>query len=150
MCHAAFTLKRLGPCADVVTPTHRYVNAGINPDTGDVERWFDASGNAMYEPPPPETWPELPEAWVSLLIRDFGDGATSLATEEQAQAWLDGMPEGRIGCLIQEELDHALAGLAGRCPNPSHGARHDCSQEHVRWIYPLAAPPRRMRQRFGA
>src|SRR5271166_1779333 len=131
--------KSLGPCVDTVTPTHRYVNAGINPDTGNPERWYDADDNPLDEPPPPETWPELPGAWLNLLIQGFCDGPTQLATEEQAQAWLDGMPEGRIGCLIQEQLDHAIAGLAGRCPKPDHGARHDCSQEHVRWIVELGA-----------
>jgi hypothetical protein len=123
----------------VVTPTHRYVNAGVNPETGSREQWFDADDKPLDEPPPPDTWPELPEAWVLLLTRDYGDGPTTLASEEQAQAWLTGMPDGRIGPLIQEQLNDALAGLNGRCRNPDHGARHDCSQEHVRWIVEFGA-----------
>lgn len=91
--------KGLGPCVDVVTPTHRYVNAGINPDTGNPERWFDADDRPLDEPPPPDTWPDLPEAWLPLCIQGYRDGPTSLATEEQAQAWLDGMPEGPVGPL---------------------------------------------------
>lgn len=131
--------KGLGPCVDVVTPTHRYVNAGINPDTGNPEKWFDADDKPMGEPPLPETWPELPEAWLSLVIHGVNEGHTQLATEEQAQEWLDGMPDGPVGPLVQEQLDHALAGLDGRCRNPDHGARHDCSQEHVRWIVECGA-----------
>ena len=61
------------------------------------------------------------------------------ASKEQAQAWLDGMPDGPISCLVQEQLDRALAGLAGRCLNPEHGARHDCVQEHVRWLVEYGA-----------
>ena len=62
-----------------------------------------------------------------LLIQGFCEEPPPLATEEQAQAWLDGMPEGPISCLVQEQLrPRALAGLAGRCLNPEHGARHDC------------------------
>lgn len=131
--------KGLGPCVDVVTPTHRYVNAGINPDTGNPEKWFDADDKPTDEPPLPETWPELPEAWLSLVIHGVSEGHTQLATEEQAQEWLDGMPDGPVGPLVQEQLDHALAGLDGRCRNPDHGARHDCSQEHVRWIVECGA-----------
>ena len=118
--------KSLGSCVDVITPTHRYVNAGTNPDTGNAEQWFDADDNLLSRPPRPDTWPELPEAWVLLLIQGFCEEPPPLATEEQAQAWLDGMPDGPISCLVQEQLDRALAGLAGRCLNPEHGARHDC------------------------
>ncbi|ASL14688.1 hypothetical protein MYCOZU2_02274 [Mycobacterium intracellulare subsp. chimaera] len=131
--------KGLGPCVDVVTPTHRYVNAGINPDTGNPERWFDADDRPLDEPPPPDTWPDLPEAWLPLCIQGYRDGPTSLATEEQAQAWLDGMPEGPVGPLVQEQLDYALAGLRGCCRNPNHVARHDCSQEHIRWLVEMGA-----------
>jgi hypothetical protein len=133
--------KSLGACVDVVTPTHRYVNAGINPETGNPEQWFDADDKLLDEPPPPETWPELPEAWLPFVIQGCADDGepASLATEEQAQAWLDGMPKGPMGCLVREEFDHALAGLNGRCPNPEHGARHDCMQEHVRWIVEYGA-----------
>lgn len=131
--------KSLGPCVDVVTPTHRYVNAGINPDTGNAEQWFDADDNPLNEPPPPESWPELPSAWLPWVIQGYRDGATRYATDEEARAWLDGMLEGPVGPLAQEQLDHALAGLDGRCPNPDHGARHDCSQEHVRWLVEMGA-----------
>jgi hypothetical protein len=126
--------KSLGPCVDIVTPTHRYVNAGINPDTGQAERWFDADDKPLAEPPSPQSWPELPAGWVSLLIQGFSDGPTTLATDEQALAWIDGMPEGPISFLVQEQLECALAGLSGHCANPEHGSRHDCCQEHVRWI----------------
>jgi hypothetical protein len=131
--------KSLGPCVDVVTPTHRYVNAGINPDTGNAEQWEDANGTPLDEPPPRGAWPELPEAWLALVIHGNDEGPTHLATEEQAQAWLDGMPAGVMGPLVREQLDHALAGLAGRCLNRDHGARHDCSCEHVRWIVECGA-----------
>jgi hypothetical protein len=132
--------KSLGPCVDVVTPTHRYVNAGINPETGSAERWYDADDTPLDEPPSPETWPELPELWLPLLIEGFSDGPTApLATDEQAQAWLDSMPTGPMGCLVREQFDHALAGLAGRCPDPKHGARHDCMQKHVARLVEMAA-----------
>lgn len=131
--------KSLGPCVDVVTPTHRYVNAGVNPETGSPEQWFDADDNLLSRPPAPDTWPELPEAWVLLLIQGFSEEPPPLATDEQAQAWLDSMPDGPIGSMVQEQLDHALAGLAGRCLNPEHGARHDCLQEHVRWLVEMGA-----------
>jgi hypothetical protein len=128
--------KSLGPCVDVVTPTHRYVNAGINPDTGNPERWFDADDNPLDEPPPPEAWPELPEAWVRLLIRDYSEGLgeASFATEQQAQAWLDDMPAGTMGCLVREVLNCALDGLDGRW-----GSRHDHTQEQVRWVVEIGA-----------
>ena len=128
--------KGLGPCVDVVTPTHRYVNAGINPDTGNAEQWFDADDNALDEPPPPDTWPELPEAWLPFVIQDHGEEGqpAALATNEQAQAWLDGMCEGPIGALVRETLNDALAGLDGRW-----GSRHDRTQEQVRWLVEMGA-----------
>lgn len=131
--------KSLGPCVDLVTPSHRYVNVGINPDTGNPEQWFDAEDKLLDAPPPIETQRKLPDAWLALVIEGVGEGSTSLATEEQARAWFDDMPEGPIGCLIKEELDHALAGLDGRCPNPKHDTRHDCCQEHVRWMVQCGA-----------
>lgn len=133
--------KSLGPCVDLVTPTHRYVNAGINPDTGTPEQWFDAEDNPLGAPPPIETQRKLPDAWLALVIQGNGDDGepASITTEEQAQAWLDGMPDGPMGALVQEEMDHALAGLGGRCRNPDHGARHDCVCAHVRWLVEMGA-----------
>ena len=49
--------KSLGPCVDVITPTHRYVNAGTNPDTGNAEQWFDADDNLLNRPPDPRHGP---------------------------------------------------------------------------------------------
>ena len=81
--------KSLGPCVDLVTPTHRYVNAGINPDTGNPEQWFDAEDNPLGAPPPIETQRKLPDAWLPFVIQDgLIDRGMLLATEEQAQAWL--------------------------------------------------------------
>lgn len=133
--------KSLGPCVDLVTPTHRYVNAGINPDTGNPEQWFDACDNPLGAPPPIETQRRLPDAWLALATHGNGDdGKTaSVASDGQAQAWLDGMPEGPMGALVQEEMDRALAGLGGRCRNPNHGARHDCVCEHVRGLVEMGA-----------
>ena len=113
---------------------------GINPDTGNAEQWFDADDNLLSRPPATATHgPSCRRRWVLLLIQGFCDEPPPLATDEQAQAWLDSMPDGPIGCLVQEQLDRALAGLAGRCLNPEHGARHDCSQEHVRWLVEMGA-----------
>lgn len=133
--------RSLGPCVDLVTPTHRYVNAGVNPDTGNPEQWFDAADNLLGAPPPIETQRKLPDAWLALVTQGNLDErkTVTLEPEKQAQAWLDGMPDGPMGALVQHEMDQALAGLGGRCRNPDHGARHDCVCEHVRWLVEMGA-----------
>lgn len=126
--------KDLGPCVDLVTPTHRYVNVGINPDTGNPERWFDAEDNVLGAPPPIETQRKLPDAWLALVTHDPGDETSSLATDEQAQAWLDDMSDGPMSALVREACADAFAALeAGR------GSRHDRTQEQVRWLVEIGA-----------
>ncbi|WP_460359522.1 AAA family ATPase [Mycobacterium sp. ZZG] len=126
--------KNLGPCVDLVTPTHRYVNAGINPDTGNPEQWFDAEDNALGAPPPIETQRRLPDAWLLLVTQDGVCEAASQATEEQAQAWLDDMPSGPMCELVREAFADALAAL-----DVGRGSRHDRTQEQVRWLVEMGA-----------
>jgi hypothetical protein len=126
--------KSLGPCVDLVTPTHRYVNAGINPDTGNPEQWFDADDNPLGAPPPIETQRRLPDAWLALVTQYPGDGETPLASEEQARIWLEDMVGGPMSALVHEAFADALVAMdAGR------GSRHDRTQEQVRWLVEMGA-----------
>ena len=122
--------RELGPCVDVITATHRYVNAGVNPDTGKPERWYDAQGNPMLKPPHPDTYPELPTDMLPHVLRgvDERERRVGIATEPQAREWLDNISGGAMSNYIRRSMGRALDRLH------SGGCRHDSMQEDVRWL----------------
>lgn len=120
----------LGPCVDVITPTHRYVNVGINPVTGNAERWFDAGGNPMLKPPHPDTYPELPAELLPFVVRgaDSREGRVRVAPEAQAREWLDNITGGVMSKALRRSVEKALDRLN------DGGCRHDNMQEDTRWL----------------
>lgn len=119
----------LGPCVDVITPTHRYVNVGINPHTGNPERWFDAEGNPMLKPPHPDTFPELPAELLPFVVRGVDSRErVQVASEPQAREWLDNITGGLLSKALRRSVDRALDRLH------DGGCRHDNMQEDTRWL----------------
>ena len=119
----------LGACVDVITPTHRYVNVGINPHTGNAERWFDADGIPMLKPPHPDTYPELPAELLPFVVRGVDSRErVRVASENQAHEWLDNITGGVMSKALRQSVDRALDRLH------DGGGRHDSMQEDTRWL----------------
>ncbi len=120
--------SNLGAGVDLVHAGHRYVNVGVNPDTGNPEQWYTPDAELSPEPPSPDQLTELPNQLVLELMRDAnGRAVPGLASVEVASALLKKLPVGVMGVGVRELMNRALADLSGR-----NGSRHDATLGHVR------------------
>ncbi|MFA4083448.1 AAA family ATPase [Mycobacteroides salmoniphilum] len=115
----------LGSGVELIHYGHRYVNAGVNPGTGEPERWFDPTGALAMDPPKPDELAELPEELVSELMREATVAA--MASEAEGQRLLDGLPDtGDMAECVRDRLTGAIGDLNG-----ANGSRHDLTLRHV-------------------
>lgn len=120
--------SNLGAGVDLVHAGHRYVNAGINPDTGNPERWYTPDGLLAVDPPRPDELADLPDALVLELMRHAnGVKVSGLASPEDARSLLKELPKGVMDVGVRDLMTHALADLTGL-----NGSRHDATLNHVR------------------
>lgn len=61
--------SNLGAGVELIHWHHRYVNAGINPDTLKPEQWYAPDGRLLLEPPRPHEFAELPGNLIDELKR---------------------------------------------------------------------------------
>lgn len=120
--------SNLGAGVDLVHAGHRYVNAGINPDTGNPEQWYTPDGRLADEPPRPAVLTELPDALVLELMR-YANGleVPGLADPVAARTLLRELPTGVMDVGVRELMSRALTDLSGL-----NGSRHDATLSHVR------------------
>lgn len=115
--------SKLGAGVDLVHAGHRYVNVGVNPETGNPEQWYTPDDELAQEPPRPQDCAELPDRLVLELVRDAnGTEVRGLGTPEAARALLDELPDGVMSVGVRELMTRALSDLSGL-----NGSRHDAS-----------------------
>ena len=119
--------SNLGPGVELIHHHHRYVNAGINPGTGNPELWYDHEGQLTLQPPRPQDFAELPADLVDELKRGDGEALPAKATAEEAEQLLDNLPDGAMSESVRGLLDRAQRDLGGL-----NGSRHDVTLRHVR------------------
>lgn len=120
--------SNLGAGVDLVHAGHHYVNVGVNPDTGEPERWYTPDGELSPVPPSPGQLTTLPDELVLELMRDAnGREVPGLASAEAASELLEKLPVGVMDVGVRELMSRALADLSGR-----NGSRHDATLGHVR------------------
>ncbi|VBA47125.1 bifunctional DNA primase/polymerase [Mycobacterium attenuatum] len=120
--------SNLGAGVDLVHAGHRYVNAGVNPDTGNPEQWYASEGELSPVPPRPSDLAQLPDALVLELMRDAnGLEIPGLADPAAARRLLKELPKGVMDVGVRDLMSRALADLSGL-----NGSRHDATLNHVR------------------
>ena len=77
--------SNLGAGVDLVHAGHRYVNAGVNPDTGRPEQCYTPEGRLAEEPPRPDDLTALPDALVLELMR-YANGSEVAGLSSAAEA----------------------------------------------------------------
>jgi hypothetical protein len=107
----------IAPGVEIISHNYRYVHAGVNPKTGKAERWGYGSPSTGVKPVdgpvPPDKWAMLPEPLECEHAADDNGKLRSLATTEQAQKWLDSMPNGTMGYYVGREFLRAVENLSG-------------------------------------
>lgn len=126
--------SKLGPGVELIHWHHRYVSAGINPDTGNFEQWYDSAGRLLREPPRPQDFAEMPDELVDELRRGNGAEMPAKATEAEAQRLLDNLPEGAMSESVGELMHRAQRDLGGL-----NGSRHDVTLSHIRGLMTYGA-----------
>lgn len=127
--------SKLGAGVDLVHAGHRYVNVGVNPETGNPEQWYTPDAELSPKPPRPQDCAELPDKLVLELMRDAnGTEVRGLGTPETARALLDGLPDGVMSVEVRELMTRALRDLSGL-----NGSRHDATLNHVRGLVEYGA-----------
>lgn len=120
--------SNLGAGVDLVHAGHRYVSAGVNPDTGQPEQWYTPEGRLAVDPPRPVDLTELPDALVLELMRHAdGSEVAGLSSAAEARGLLKELPTGVMDVAVRDLMTHALTDLSG-----SNGSRHDATLGHVR------------------
>lgn len=120
--------SNLGAGVDLVHAGHRYVNVGINPDTGTPEHWYAPDGELSREPPRPQDCTELPDKLVLELMRDAnGQEVRGLASVGAARKLLKALPTGVMDVGVRDLMLRAI-----RDVNGLEGGRHDATLCHVR------------------
>ncbi|MGB0971170.1 MAG: bifunctional DNA primase/polymerase [Mycobacterium sp.] len=118
--------SNLGPGVDLIHHGHRYVNAGINPTTGNPEQWYDPDGNPSEVPPRPEQLTELPEELVDEAMAPVGSEYGPLGSDSEARRVLADLPKGEMSASVRQRLEAAITDLSGL-----NGPRHDRTRMHV-------------------
>lgn len=97
---------------EIIQRHHRYAVVGrsVHPDTGKQYRWYDANRNEIDYPPPLESLPALPKAWVDSLQTNHAaldENATIVAGRDLLDDFAEGDPCGPVRRYRQEieELD---------------------------------------------
>lgn len=120
--------SNLGAGVDLVHSGYRYVNVGINPDTGNPEQWFTPLGDVAVEPPSPDDLTFLPDGLVLELMRDAGGTEIrGLSAPSVARELLEKLPEGVMAARVRTLMSRALEDLSGL-----NGSRHDATLNRVR------------------
>jgi hypothetical protein len=97
--------SKLGAGVELIHKGHRYIAAGINPETGKHKRWRDADRHLLREPPRPQHCTELPDQLVLNPMRDAnGAEVRGLATPEAGRAHLIAGIETKRGQPV--DIDH--------------------------------------------
>ena len=107
----------IAPGVEILSHGYRYVHAGVNPKTGKPEQWGYGSPSTgvepVYGPVPPDEWAVLPDPLECEHAAEDNGQLRSLATPEQAQEWLDSMPDGSMGYYVGREFLRAVDNLSG-------------------------------------